>query len=375
MNKLFLSEKPAVAEELNDREKYWEWDDAKKYEYLVTDELRRKQWNEVLADYQIEDRGEETFSRIMRGSMKSKKFMKEQPLLVAFVVNQFPLETGNSKYLNRKLKISDDMYRAMANIRVRSNNMEPEEYDQMLKEGLSRDKEIYPDSPYFLNYSPLARTYFFQNFVEHINYKRWLVLSMLNEKTVNQEVMKNYPCVSIGSGEDVAMPLCLGARKITMVDFDFASGLKLSKNVFKNITKIIGRMPQIEGNKMSFDFDFGKGKERVSVWLEGKKYGNTMFDGNCGDDYEEGFAKAQQFKLPSQIGMIMGSLAMCYVKDDKAAADNLVYGGLILEMPCYKKIASRNKKYDLEYLKLDEYDESMVVRKVAGVTGKGRGRR
>ncbi|MBU0648290.1 hypothetical protein KJ855_03875 [Patescibacteria group bacterium] len=347
---------------VRDPEKFRGMSDVEKYEYIMTNDKSKQQWQNVLLDYHLKDNGEKVFFQVLRDySTRVDELMKAMPLVVAFVRNKFPYMVDGGNILNESLKISDDMCRAISNIRLRSNGMEPREYDEMLRSGYYR-ADVCPESSDYSAYR-VSSLYFFTNLAEHLDHKRFAALNMWNQGMIDHEVMKKYPCIYTGSGEDIEFPLALGARKIVMLDFDFANDPRLRENVFKNITRVTDKMPEVREDCMSFEFDFGKGKEKVEVRLESKKYGNIPFEGNREPEYDKSFVRAEQYELPDKIGMVLGALSMCHVYNDERVWDNLVDGGVAIEMPVYEKVNLNQVGYTQEYYDYLDGARVMVLKK------------
>lgn len=117
--------------------------------------------------------------------------------------------------------------------------------------------------------------------------KKGIVLEILENNFISSELLKNNPLVYIGSGADIEYPLALGARNIVMVDVYFGHSNfkdKLKVEVIDRIKKLIAKNPEIMENKLEFQFDFGQGKEKVTVELNGQMYPFSE-ESRMGKDY------------------------------------------------------------------------------------------
>jgi hypothetical protein len=99
-----------------------------------------------------------------------------------------------------------------------------------------------------------------------IKQKKGIVSEILKRKLIPDNILKTKDLLYLGSGTDIEYPLAIGARKITMVDYLFGAE-ECVKDVLERIKKLTGEEPFLTGDSLSFQFDFGEGKEQVTVVL------------------------------------------------------------------------------------------------------------
>lgn len=144
--------------------------------------------------------------------------------------------------------------------------------------------------------------------------KKGVVLEMIKSRLVSDEVLRNRPLVYIGSDTDIEYPLALGGRYIVMVDPVLAND-EAVKEIVGRIETIAKEKIQLgEDKKLSFNFDFGNGKEKVTVQIEAKLYGG-----------ESGY------KLPDNTGLVVLYASGVFSNEDKEMKSKLAPGGAILE--------------------------------------------
>ncbi len=152
--------------------------------------------------------------------------------------------------------------------------------------------------------------------------KKGIVLELVDKALISSELLKDHPLVYIGSGIDVEYPLAIGGRMIQMVD-TLLSDPKMQEEVIAKIAKLISKNPDVVGNTLHFNFDFGSGQESVSIELVPKFL-----------PYSEEKRLEDDFMLPSDIGVVLlyasqgpgGS-----VKVSDAMKERLVDGGVIID--------------------------------------------
>lgn len=120
--------------------------------------------------------------------------------------------------------------------------------------------------------------------------KKGVVLETLEKGLIRKEVLKSHPFVYIGSGTDIEYPLALGGRVIFMVDPIFEDP-EAQKSVIEQVEKLIADKPEVTGQTLKFKFNFGEGKENVTVDLIAKPY--------IENDQEN------SFKIPQNTGIIL----------------------------------------------------------------------
>jgi len=156
---------------------------------------------------------------------------------------------------------------------------------------------------------------------ELLHYKKATILDVRKKKAVDQDIVRNYDTVYIGSDIDIGYSLCLGSRKVILVDPIFSDHNRRD-HALEQIAYITGEQPKRTSDKSySFFFDFGSGKEEASVTFEQEPYASKK--------------EFSPYNLPQQVGMILSfltpsGLTRGHNLDAQAVRDNLVAGGMIL---------------------------------------------
>lgn len=200
-----------------------------------------------------------------------------------------------------------------------------------------------------------------------IRHKKNIISETRVRNLLPEDVLKQYPTVYAGSGTDIEYPLCLGSRKIIMVDPLFIDE-SAKEEVDSRIGQITGEGLQKDGDTRTFQFDFGSGKESVTVEYVGADFtskvsessqehsepwmksvpdiGNEDADedaswmrpipsidkplGEQEDDYQPQ-EPPPSFVPPAQIGMLLTfKLNFAQPDSNPQTIDNLVSGGMIL---------------------------------------------
>src|SRR3989344_6175751 len=152
--------------------------------------------------------------------------------------------------------------------------------------------------------------------------KKGAVLQIAEENLIQEDILKSRQVVYIGSDIDAEYPLSLGARNNTFVDPVFQDA-RAKTDLIEKLRKLSGEEPKVEGDKISSSFDFGNGKENVTIELVPKFFTPTGKE-KRGDDYE----------LPQNIGGIIMYAAQgpgSSVDSDDAMKAKLMDGGFLLE--------------------------------------------
>jgi len=150
-----------------------------------------------------------------------------------------------------------------------------------------------------------------------IQYKRDLVLEIAGNYLPPSGVLREYPSVYIASGVDVALPLCLGARKIVMVDKAFQDDPEARDIVIDRIITITSQQPTIiSDHEVSFLFDFGDDKEEVRVLFEEGPY--------------LPYRRENKYAMPSKVAMVIQFLGQLTEIYDALLKKSVVAGGLLL---------------------------------------------
>jgi hypothetical protein len=102
--------------------------------------------------------------------------------------------------------------------------------------------------------------------------KRGIVSEVVKQKLVPDEVLRNSTTVYLGSHTDIEYPLTLGSRDIEMVDYTLKEPT-FQEEVKNRIKALINKDPEIQGDQINFEFDFGQGPEPVIVKLKPEWYG------------------------------------------------------------------------------------------------------
>ncbi len=156
---------------------------------------------------------------------------------------------------------------------------------------------------------------------ELLHYKKGVVLDLRKRKLIDQDILQNHPTVYLGSGIDIEYPLCLGARKIILVDPVFTDQ-NVREDVLKKIAQMTGEEPvSVSKNTFSFIFDFGNGREQATVMFEQEPYASRE--------------EVSRYKIPESVGMILSiltpsGLTRGHNLDARSVHDKLVTEGTIL---------------------------------------------
>ncbi|MEI6553225.1 MAG: hypothetical protein WCO09_01530 [bacterium] len=149
--------------------------------------------------------------------------------------------------------------------------------------------------------------------------KKGAVLEITERNLLPVELLTEHPLVYIGSGTDIEYPLALGGRDIRMID-PILSDERAKAELIEKIRQLIKEDQKIgDGQKLGFLFDFGNGKEEVSVELVEKPYSPEDAEG---------------YVIPDNVGLIVLYAAQSpggRVAVDENMKSKLVEGGAILE--------------------------------------------
>ena len=157
--------------------------------------------------------------------------------------------------------------------------------------------------------------------VDFLNDKKQMLIEVLESKQLPTELLKKKETVYISSGTDIEYPLCLGARKITMVDPVLSS--EAAQNKIKNrIIALIGKMPDSYSQEgTTFKFNFGEGNEDVVVKFEPKVYDKANIFHPMKED---------EYFLGNDNAMILAYRPNNVMIEDNKVRDNLSPGGVLV---------------------------------------------
>ena len=132
--------------------------------------------------------------------------------------------------------------------------------------------------------------------------KKGLASAILERGFLNEEILKRYPTIYLGSLLDVEYPLALGSRHTVLVDYQ----LSLEKDLpvlAEKLKKLSSSEPLIEGNRATVTMDLGSGPEEVSFEIEAKWY-NPDEEAIQKIDPEI-LARIKEYQLPDKIGLLL----------------------------------------------------------------------
>lgn len=154
--------------------------------------------------------------------------------------------------------------------------------------------------------------------------KRHIALTVTEQGLISEEALKDFPSVYIGAGGDLEYPLAIGARHIIMVDP--ACGIPGFKEaIVRRIEDLTGEKVASDTLPLHFSFDFGSGKEPVSL---------ELFAGKYAPDQSNEDPDMPLYALPEKVGSILLFAAQGprgRVEIDEAMRARLVPGGAILQ--------------------------------------------
>ncbi|MEA3355310.1 MAG: hypothetical protein U9Q63_02370 [Patescibacteria group bacterium] len=194
-----------------------------------------------------------------------------------------------------------------------------------------------------------------------IKAKKLIVKEIWEKDFINLEILRQYTAVYFASGNDIEYPLCLGARKLMLVDpkFKYNTDVQEVINKINQITEEEVRVIEEEGNPIvEFQFDFGKGQEKVSVEFSPTFYAAKLVKEShkratdlLGSGSDHGQQKYDTFNISEPIGLLMGFRSHG-VRAEQAqnVVNQVVPGGYVLTdtqcdlMPLFSK--GENSAYD-----------------------------
>ena len=169
----------------------------------------------------------------------------------------------------------------------------------------------------------------------NIDKKKGIVSEVIKNNLIDEETLKKYPSVYIGSGTDIEYPLAMGARKIILVDPNLAE-TEFRDEMLRQLNNLTPNNLTISDSKINFDFDFGNGPEKAEIVISPTHH-NPRFTVNNSHGV---------FNSPEQIGLVMTYVTQdpysSSVEIDDDIASKLVDRGLVLfDNFSKRKIAGR----------------------------------
>jgi len=152
--------------------------------------------------------------------------------------------------------------------------------------------------------------------------KKGAVLEIAERCLISDAVLKEQEITYIGSGTDAEYLLALGARHGTMVD-PILDIPEARTELLQRIQRACGTEPRVHGDHISFDFDFGSGKEEVTMRIVSKFITPTGSE-----------PRPDNYELPHGLGGIVMYAAQgpgSFVKADDALKSKIAEGGFLLE--------------------------------------------
>jgi hypothetical protein len=153
--------------------------------------------------------------------------------------------------------------------------------------------------------------------------KTKMLIEVLQSGRLPQDILKTYETIYVSSGIDIELPLCLGARKITLVDPELSD-----EAIFQSLLSKINALDaqaivftEKEKTLIRFNFDFGKGKENVSIKIEPKIFGK---------EHAAHHKDGEPYELPNEVGLVLGYRTQDALINDSEVRDKLVPGGVVL---------------------------------------------
>lgn len=154
--------------------------------------------------------------------------------------------------------------------------------------------------------------------------KRGIVTEVIKRKLIEDQVLKIYPLVYLGSGTDVEYPISMGARHIVMVDYIF-SDPKAVEEVVTRLKGILAEDLNLDGKTIRLMYDFGQGQEQVEIALDSSY---------CYSPKEEKRGQGDSFVPPDEIGVLLAYASQGPLGRIKMGEDiigKVVKGGAIIE--------------------------------------------
>ncbi len=150
--------------------------------------------------------------------------------------------------------------------------------------------------------------------------KQEAVFEIWDKHLLDQRILKEFPTVYLGAGNDVEYPLALGSRKMRLVDpylRDNATQAKLKGRI-----ESLGANPTLnsETGLYTFNFDFGEGPESVELVSDPREFDARVIE----PEDEDG-----KFVAPDEVGMYVVFQGPD-VSADREALSKVVPGGYIL---------------------------------------------
>lgn len=178
--------------------------------------------------------------------------------------------------------------------------------------------------------------------------KRGIVSHILRKQLIAEEILRMYPTVYLGSGDDFEYPLALGSRHVILVD-PILKEQRAKDNIDARLAGLIGESPELSDDSFEFMFDFGSGKEPVKIELEPQYYNPPKeLSGKIesGDIYTD---------FPPKIGLVLLYASRSPLGQMKAQGDitsKVVEGGGILADKRFTPKGSLGMKNTIDVAKL-----------------------
>ncbi|MCB9798521.1 hypothetical protein H6758_02245 [Candidatus Nomurabacteria bacterium] len=162
-----------------------------------------------------------------------------------------------------------------------------------------------------------------------IREKQGIVSEILRKELIPAGILKDFPTVYLGSGDDIEYVLALGARKIELVDTIFSDESVLD-NFFRKLNPLVGDTIEVtDDGVIQAQFDFGDGPEPITIKLADKPY------------YQEEMMHEKPdsvYELPNQIGTAVlfasqgpsGSIQLTRDIEDKIVENGVALAGRVL---------------------------------------------
>jgi hypothetical protein len=190
------------------------------------------------------------------------------------------------------------------------------------------------------------------------------------------DLLRKYWLLYVASSADVFLPLCLGARKIQLLDPCFKDVDKVVV-LDKRIQKVFGVVPEVDfrGN-LKFPFDFGEGSEEVTVQTIYGVFPEAETDEEIlAKLHDDQIARLEQNKLfnkfdqkymgpewcPTEpLAMLLGfSALMLRLESQPKAMDLVVRGGCIFNTTRFEGLRCLTTAEDHKWDDWDEYSDEM----------------
>lgn len=178
--------------------------------------------------------------------------------------------------------------------------------------------------------------------------KRGIVSHIIRKGLIAEDILREYPTVYLGSGDDFEYPLALGARHSILVD-PILNEQQVKDNISTRLKGLADGPATFNDQMFEFMFDFGSGKELAKIQLEPRYYhaSKKLVDALGPQDVYT--------NLPKKIGLVLLYASRSPLWQMKAQGDitsKVVEGGGILADKRFTPKGSLGMKNTIDVAKL-----------------------